>query len=648
MPGADDTAGEKLDVWDTTLDLPDIPAPGVTDWEEDPVSGLHYRRLTDLEIQNNGWQGNLLLVAFDDSFIADVSNAVGKVTLDLPLADAHPWSLQEDLPIISVPLTHHSSRDFAGVVEHAITASGSSIVHTDRPFFHSYVQEDLDWGNIDDTAVHLFAQDDGGIVVSGATYGRTFWLEGPKEDFRDLLIIEIEPPAGHQAFLLHTQHGPPLSQAQLSDDDVAAHILQQGAVPTSLAVPTQPVSGGAPAPINQCTDGLNNAPDINDDADGCDFSCMPHPDFGTDLYPGIFPIWEYGRPFAVVGDAEWCMFHPTDWEDLLHAYGRKAEELLNWVEAPAAFPGPRVPPFRLVGVYCWLFLDANVGIACHDQGTCPNDASDYPFAGVGNKWSGGPPSYLGNVWSATDAWAADAVNANTPEIAHPLQNVAVIAFDQDPSEPTSTIGLAYFEGADYTNIGGAVVHEAWVVGDGGPIIMGRRIAHEFGHTHGLAHDMAQHNGIDGFMNDSGGPVPLLGEDDDSLVIDHSVNPPVPYKQYEVWTLFPREPTFHGLLVSATSAAPRSPTIAQRASPAQSRIKDSHVSPSVVDVASFIRSGSPAGVPALSWLQRSCPHRRRLFLTRSLEGRARRSPRVLHEQRFPTRGVRSHAPGDRIL
>lgn len=545
----DDTAGEKLDVWNDDMDLPDIPAPGVSGWEEDPETGVRYRRLTELEIQQNSWQGNLLLVALEDSFVSDLSNSVGKVTLSLPLADAHPWSLQEDLPVISVPLTHQSSRDFAGTVQHTITSSGSSIVETGRPFFHSYIQEDLDWGTIDDTAVHLFAQDDGGIVVTGATYGRTFWLEGPKEDFRDLLVIDIEPPLGHQAFLLHTQHGPPLSQLQLSDDDVAAHILQGRASPTSLAPPPQPVRGGGLPPVNQCTDGLNNDPDLDDQADGCDFACMPHPDFGTDLYPGVVPIWEYGRPFAVVGDAEWCAFHPTDWDDLLHAYGRDAEQLLNWVEAPAMFPGPRVPPFRLAGVYCWLFLDINSGTDCHNQGICLNDAADYPFAGVGNNWSGASPSYLENVWSATDAWATDATDANTPEIAHPLQNVVVVTSNTDPSEPSGTIGLTYFQDANYTTVGGAVVLGVWIGGDNGPTVMGRRIAHEFGHTHGLAHDPTQVDGYSSFMNVSGGQMPLLDDDQGSLVVDFSTNPPTFYKQYEAWTLFaplkrvPRPPGF---------------------------------------------------------------------------------------------------------
>lgn len=50
----------------------------------------------------------------------------------LPLADAARGSLQEDLPVISVPLVHQSTRDFAGVVEHLVTAHGAAVeTHVD-------------------------------------------------------------------------------------------------------------------------------------------------------------------------------------------------------------------------------------------------------------------------------------------------------------------------------------------------------------------------------------------------------------------------------------------------------------------------------------------------------------------------------------
>jgi len=50
------------------------------------------------------------------------------LTLDLPLADVHPDSLREDLPIVSVPLIHATSRDFAGVVEHHVDDEGDTTI----------------------------------------------------------------------------------------------------------------------------------------------------------------------------------------------------------------------------------------------------------------------------------------------------------------------------------------------------------------------------------------------------------------------------------------------------------------------------------------------------------------------------------------
>jgi hypothetical protein len=549
MP-ADDTMEEKLDVSIEGLDLPDIPFPNnVIDWDEDPTSGVHYRRLTEMEIESNGWHGNLLLVALEDDFVADVSTAVAKVTLDLPLADAHPLSLQENLPIISVPLVHQSSRDFAGSVQHFVKATGVAVVTAKRPVFHSYIQKYLDWGTVDDTAVHLFAQDDGGIVVSGATYGRTFWLEGPQEDFLDLITIDIEPEPGRQAFLLHTEHGLPLSQLQVDEDAAAAHIQNRRSTPpiSSVAASAPMIAGGAPSEINQCTDGLNNDPEIDDVADGCDFSCMPHPDFGTDSYPGVFPIWEYARPFAVVGDAEWCTTHVNDWEDLLHSYGRTAEEMLNWVEAPTTvFPGPRVPPFRLVGLYCWVFEDLDDALECHNNGNCPTGYEDYPFKNVGTTWSSGnnANTYLDKVWSATDAWATDAVLEGAPDVVHPLQNVVVVVYRQDPNENPEVAGLASLGNTmPYSRAGGSValgidwLGDSWG-GDLHPILIGRITAHEFGHTHGLTHDPTTFDGVPGFMATGGGAAPILGENVDSNIINHEVpatNPPTMYTQYQAWT-----------------------------------------------------------------------------------------------------------------
>lgn len=59
-PMADDTAEPKLDVVEhNDLGLPDIPPPGLTRWQEDPGSGIQYRRPTELELERNRWAGNL-------------------------------------------------------------------------------------------------------------------------------------------------------------------------------------------------------------------------------------------------------------------------------------------------------------------------------------------------------------------------------------------------------------------------------------------------------------------------------------------------------------------------------------------------------------------------------------------------------------
>lgn len=355
---------------------------------------------------------------------------------------------------------------------------------------------------------------------------------------------------------------------KLDEDEVAMHV-ENRRLPRpepSLVARPGPASGGMPEAINQCTDGLNNDPDLDDVADGCDYSCMPHPDFGTHLYPGVEPIFEYARPFAVVGSAEWCSTHPTTWQGLLQSFGRTAEEMLNWVEAPPAlYPGPRVPPFRLVGEYCWVLEDLDAALECHYDGNCPAGYESYPFAGVGDNWSSPANvptvTYIDRVWSAADAWAADAVAQGEPDIIHPLQNIVVVVSRQDPTETEEIGGKAFFHNAEVWRVGGGIALGTETIEDGfgnpvamedmDPILIGRIIAHEIGHTHGLNHDSTVTEGLPNFMSVGGGPSPILGDDVKSEVVnpDKPTIPPTYFSHYEAWTRaapdkwFPRPPGF---------------------------------------------------------------------------------------------------------
>ena len=488
----------------------------------------------------NEWEGDLLLVAFDSEQIEGFALGQRSGTIHIPLPDASAGSAQRDLPIVSVDLSLMAVRAMASVIEHRATSSGT-VLTGERPAFNSYLQTSLDWGTIDDVAVYLQARKGGTSVISGATYGRTFWLEGRREDGLQY-ELELDADPGRSVYLLRTQHDHPRDDFSLSSDEMGAWI----------ASISQAVSSFAPtsfSQINQCVDGLNNDPQADVHADGCDFSCMPHPDFGTDRFPGVVPVWEYGRPFAVFGDAEWCTHHAENWQDLLHLYGAGAEQMLNWVEAPAEVGGDRVPPFRLAGIYCWIFDDLEAASACHHNGQCPPEAESYPFTNVGWAWSGnGTVNYLDRVWGATDAWASDGIELGAPTLVHPLQNVAVVTAvgpDQILGFPE---GLAFLGiEVSFQRAGGAVAAGYSPPGSFvplGPTLIGRIIAHEFGHTYGLNHEDL----VGSFMRAEGGPNPRLS-DTPSNVLDFSQVPPDHLTNNEVWAVAasrkesPRPPGF---------------------------------------------------------------------------------------------------------
>jgi len=178
--------------------------------------------------------------------------------------------------------------------------------------------------------------------------------------------------------------------------------------------------------------------------------------------------------------------------------------------------------------------DLDVAAQCHDDGLCPAGTEDYPFQNVGDNWS----QYLGQVWGAADAWAGDAVAQGAADVVHPLQHIAVVASQADPNEPLGTVGLAFL-GIDvnFGDAGGGLALGTSHGEDFHPVMLGRAIAHEIGHTYGLMHDSTTVSGVPSFMNSSGGAVPRLGETVESNIVKDTTHvPEIMYTQYEAWAI----------------------------------------------------------------------------------------------------------------
>lgn len=545
---ADETSTPLFDVGDG-FDL-DGPPPPLTDpsaWEIDP-SGVHYRRATQNEITKNRWHEDVLLVALQATVVNAVKNGTSTTTLNLPLVDPPGWP-QEDLAILTVGISLRGSNNYATFTEKRQNQNGSITTTRGRPTFRYYLQQGVEWNNFPDHVVQLFSDSRGGVVLDGATVDRSFWLDGPYSSRNGVIAVDIQPASGRNVFVMHTKLEPPDLFATVGGGPEMGIGLpvELGDANMSFAAELEPLAVGE----HQCADNYDN--DLIDGADGCDYACIAHPDFAGVEFPAP-RLWEYRKTFALFGDAMWCTQHEGNWQIALQATGAVASQMLNWVEAPPEFGGTRVPPVLMVGEKCWPFKSIAAAESCHYGGSCGLH-TDYPFKDVDNTWgteneSPTAKSFLSRVWGAknvpnsADVWGAveawTAANAGTNiNTIHPIHMAGVITNLHDSGDPFGAEGGRSFSNAAMWRAGGAVAFGEEFLGDdqadqnfqASSRTLGIRVAHEFAHTLGLAHDGATVDSdvgtLTSFMSASGGTAPILGEAEPSLV-DPTIT------QYDAW------------------------------------------------------------------------------------------------------------------
>jgi hypothetical protein len=548
---ADETSTPLFDVG-TMYDFGE-PPPGLTDptsWEIDP-SGVHYRRATQNEITKNRWHEDVLLVAPPSTVVNALKNGSSTTTLHVPLADPPGWP-QEDLAILSVAVSLRGSNNYSTFTEKRQNQNNTVTITRSRPTYRYYLQQGVDWSNFPDHVVQVFSSSRGGVVLEGATVDRSFWFDGPYSNRNGVITVDIQPASGRSVFLMYTKLEPPTSFATSAGPEAelgAGTPLQSGEPDLSLAAEVGPVAVGE----HTCADGYDN--DLLDGADGCDYACIAHPDFAGVEFPAP-RLWEYRKTFVMFGDAMWCTQHESNWDIALVATGAEASQMLNWVDAPPEFGGTRVPPVLMVGQMCWPFKSITAAESCHFSSSC-GGITDYPFKDVDNKWgvAGEVPttkSFLSrvwgaknipntaDVWGAVEAWTAANTGANINQL-HPVHMAAVITDLRDVNDPVfgpGKGGLSFSNAAMWRAGGAVVLGEEFLDDDpedagfkASARTVGIRVAHEFAHTLGIAHDdatiMTDIGTLTSFMSDSGGTAPILSEDTPSLVQNKS--------QYEAWT-----------------------------------------------------------------------------------------------------------------
>ena len=477
-----------------------------------------------------GWTRlHLLVEPNDTAFLSKVLEHSSSATVALPIHDNSQNRPQRNLDIAAVSLTQQYSHNRIPYGVKRISASGSYSRWTGFPTVSLYLPSGIAWNDVPERMVAVMSSM-GGLELHGGTGTEQFWMRGPYID-GEHVELDIAPPSGDEFYLHHTRHDH-LYQALALGSDAPGGILYQAVGargPDGYAADAQPKADTTP--IGQCVDGLDNDPDgFSDD---CDYNCVQHNDFGGNDWDHRAE-YEYSKDYALLGDVEFCspsqaMGMPSPLATMA-LIGEEASGMLNGVQPPSPYePDPRAPPFRLTVCLCSFEWEgatqAEVGLCHEDEDDCPAALGNYPLGGTGYA----PENIYNKAWEFLDA----SINILNSSQRRPVHIAAVIT--------GRTIGVngqtgGYFVGNIAAN--GSLVIQDESTNTGG---VGGTLAHEIGHTLGLAHDTAEwpNSNAGGFMWDGNSQTPILDWDAPSDIEpdpENCVNqmPPDCITQGDVW------------------------------------------------------------------------------------------------------------------
>lgn len=487
---ADDTSAMMLDVG--VLPPEDDPE----DWEYEASADLYYRSPTDQEMTDYGWDAATLLVVLDSALVRRLTGSVASATIKIPIHDLAQSRPQEGLDLATVGITRQWTTN---VVPHRkVSYNGTTTTRTTiYPTYSFYLPSSISWSALPDRVVAVMASDQGGLSIAGGTKYEQVYMRGPYADGSAWYDLEIAPPVGTTFFVLHTAHEAwLLGQRALGTTDGRIAVAPLARAPHSSSGLASGTAPDATLTLDaQCDDALDNDPDGR--ADNCDENCIPHNDYGAHLRNHT-SIFEYTKDFALYGDLLFCSeTEPTAELMMVAATGIN---IFNNVDPPSEYtPTPRAPPLRMTMTACFDVVTPAQADACdNDIGTCV--IAGYPLLGTEDSYS----DKRAKVWDVVNFMVGGDSSANV----HPVHLAGLITARIEAGEG----GVGWTYAANTPGENGSFVVRA----NKPPFSRaGMTLAHEVGHTMGLAHeegsDAVLYPGttVRGFMTPGDGAAPVL-------------------------------------------------------------------------------------------------------------------------------------------
>ena len=464
-------------------------------WVYSSGEDAYYRSPTRAELDEHSWSSVMdILVIPPGTPLRDLSQGASIVDLSIPVYDRDLGWPQDSVAFRSMVLEAQFASSTSLVEqrwEDGCLRRQSHVVPFSRYRTRSANNPEL----TSLLAVANASSFRDSLAIFGGASDRMFSLRGPYS--QDRVSLDVALPSGKTRFYV----------LKTSFDPYPAELLAGGGAELKRAEGRGAFAADAVpvvAPSGQCADGLDN--DQDGSADSCDVNCAERTDFNGDLIVHD-AVWENAKSVGLFGTISYCTANESAYAMQFVEWGQFAMHLLNNVvpmlgtDSMGYDPAQRPPPVRVAMAGCVVADSQADADECDSEfGQCVVEGYSFGSLYEGN-WDP-ETGVLSRVWQYVEFL----VEAGHVVDTRPIQTAVVFA-DVAPSLLQPDGGAVGFDMVTSVDIVGSAIVSSLSTA------VGPSLAHEVGHTFGLAHDTAPN----GFMNSGGGWLPVIDWEAQSLL-----------------------------------------------------------------------------------------------------------------------------------